>query len=240
LGRETQAETGWVDLMQRMYEPPLGRFTSVDPVTASQESLSTYQYGWNNPVLRSDRNGDCPVCIVFAFVALFTASQPANTPTHNKVENARAYQETKRNYDTAIISALTPAPPVSSKPSVIVFQAIKSEVKSEIKNELKKQVQTEIGKSNARSESKYENATLPNSTKNIKTDVTKSEFGANLQKSGYEKTTSKDGTTSVYTKEGNKYSVRDKADSHDGPTADFKKAGSDTKKTDLKIRLEKD
>jgi RHS repeat-associated protein len=62
LGRETQAETGWVDLMQRMYEPPLGRFTSVDPVTASQESLSTYQYGWNNPVLRSDRNGDCPEC----------------------------------------------------------------------------------------------------------------------------------------------------------------------------------
>jgi hypothetical protein len=45
-----------------MYEPPLGRFTSVDPVTASQESLSTYQYGWNNPVLRSDRNGDCPNC----------------------------------------------------------------------------------------------------------------------------------------------------------------------------------
>jgi hypothetical protein len=42
--------------------PPLGRFTSVDPVTASQESLSTYQYGWNNPVLRSDRNGDCPGC----------------------------------------------------------------------------------------------------------------------------------------------------------------------------------
>jgi uncharacterized protein RhaS with RHS repeats len=45
-----------------MYEPPLGRFTSVDPVTASQESLSTYQYGWNNPVLRSDRNGNCPEC----------------------------------------------------------------------------------------------------------------------------------------------------------------------------------
>ncbi len=46
-----------------MYNPPTGRFISVDPSpdVAGQESLTTYQYGWNNPVLRSDPNGDCPV-----------------------------------------------------------------------------------------------------------------------------------------------------------------------------------
>lgn len=34
----------------------------VDPVTETQENYSTYQYGWNNPILRSDPNGDCPTC----------------------------------------------------------------------------------------------------------------------------------------------------------------------------------
>jgi hypothetical protein len=32
----------------------------VDPVTEGQENQSTYQYGWNNPILRSDPNGDYP------------------------------------------------------------------------------------------------------------------------------------------------------------------------------------
>ena len=64
LGREEQPETGWVDLMKRMYDPPTARFTSVDPSpdVEGQESLSTYQYGWNNPILRSDPNGDFPCC----------------------------------------------------------------------------------------------------------------------------------------------------------------------------------
>lgn len=32
----------------------------VDPVTELQESQSVYQYGWNNPILRSDPNGTYP------------------------------------------------------------------------------------------------------------------------------------------------------------------------------------
>jgi hypothetical protein len=34
----------------------------VDPVTGTQENYSTYQYSWNNPFLRSDPNGDGPIC----------------------------------------------------------------------------------------------------------------------------------------------------------------------------------
>ncbi|MDI9866327.1 RHS repeat-associated core domain-containing protein [Flectobacillus sp. DC10W] len=65
LGRESIAETGWVDLMKRMYDPPTARFTRVDPSpdVAGQESLSTYQYGYNNPLRYPDPNGDCPNCI---------------------------------------------------------------------------------------------------------------------------------------------------------------------------------
>jgi RHS repeat-associated protein len=64
LGRESQPETGWVDLMQRMYDPPTARFISVDPKpdVEGQESLTTYQYGYNNPIRYSDPNGDCPDC----------------------------------------------------------------------------------------------------------------------------------------------------------------------------------
>lgn len=62
LGKEKQPETGWMDLKRRFYDPTTGRFMQVDPVTADQENYSTYQYGWNNPILRSDPNGDCPGC----------------------------------------------------------------------------------------------------------------------------------------------------------------------------------
>jgi uncharacterized protein RhaS with RHS repeats len=51
-----------MDLKRRFYDPSIGQFMQVDPVTASQENYSTYQYGWNNPILRSDPNGDCPIC----------------------------------------------------------------------------------------------------------------------------------------------------------------------------------
>jgi RHS repeat-associated protein len=62
LNRETQFETGYIDLIHRQFDPVLGRFISPDPVTESQEHLSLYQYGWNNPVLKSDPNGQMPCC----------------------------------------------------------------------------------------------------------------------------------------------------------------------------------
>ena len=54
--------TGYIDLNRRFFDPLTGRFTSIDPVTEGQEDQSTYQYGWNNPILRSDPNGDFPDC----------------------------------------------------------------------------------------------------------------------------------------------------------------------------------
>ena len=60
LGRESISQTGYIDLLNRQYDRILGRFTSPDPVTDGQESQSLYQYGWNNPVLRSDADGLMP------------------------------------------------------------------------------------------------------------------------------------------------------------------------------------
>jgi RHS repeat-associated protein len=68
LNRETQFETGYIDLIRRQYDPQIGRFISQDPVTDGQEHLSLYQYGWNNPILKPDPNGDCPLCPVLPFI----------------------------------------------------------------------------------------------------------------------------------------------------------------------------
>jgi RHS repeat-associated protein len=60
LGKEMQVATGYMDLQARFYDPTTGRFMQVDPATELQESQSVYQYGWNNPILRSDPNGTYP------------------------------------------------------------------------------------------------------------------------------------------------------------------------------------
>jgi RHS repeat-associated protein len=42
LNRETQFETGYVDLMRRQFDPQIGRFLSQDPIIEGQEHLSLY------------------------------------------------------------------------------------------------------------------------------------------------------------------------------------------------------
>ncbi|MEM1408181.1 MAG: RHS repeat-associated core domain-containing protein [Bacteroidota bacterium] len=51
----------------RMYDYTTGRFTSIDPLSdaANQETLTPYQYGYNNPIKYSDPYGDCPGCKTF-------------------------------------------------------------------------------------------------------------------------------------------------------------------------------
>lgn len=47
LNRELQLVTGWLDLKARFYDPAIGRFMSVDPLTDQQEQLTPYHYGYN-------------------------------------------------------------------------------------------------------------------------------------------------------------------------------------------------
>ena len=68
LNRETQFETGHIDLRNRQYDPQTGRFTSQDRIIEEQEHLSLYQYGWNNPILRSDADGNFPIIPILPFL----------------------------------------------------------------------------------------------------------------------------------------------------------------------------
>ncbi|WCK55592.1 DNRLRE domain-containing protein [Aneurinibacillus sp. Ricciae_BoGa-3] len=83
--------------------------------------------------------------------------------------------------------------------------------------------------------SSYKDITKPGSVKNRSTGVSKDTFEKNLIKRGWKRNVSKDGTTIILTKNGAKYSLRGKANSHTGWTADFYPSGS--KKATLKIRL---
>lgn len=65
LKHELVEGVGLYDLEARLYDPTLGRFVQVDPLPddADQESLTPYQYALNNPVLYSDPDGKCPLCL---------------------------------------------------------------------------------------------------------------------------------------------------------------------------------
>jgi RHS repeat-associated protein len=59
-GSELNSTTGWYETFFRGYDAALGRFAQVDPVAIASSSQSLYNFGFNNPVLFNDPNGDYP------------------------------------------------------------------------------------------------------------------------------------------------------------------------------------
>lgn len=82
--------------------------------------------------------------------------------------------------------------------------------------------------------SEYEDITSGNSVRNIRTDVEKAEFEANLVESGYTQTLSKDGKADIFTKDGARYTVRNESNSGYS-TAEYVPAGAP--RGTIKIRL---
>ncbi|MGH3248465.1 MAG: hypothetical protein ACRDOI_19985 [Trebonia sp.] len=81
----------------------------------------------------------------------------------------------------------------------------------------------------------YIDRTTGGSTRNIGTSTTHTEFGDALTGNGWSVRTSQDGTVQIFTKDGAKYILREKAGSYDGWSADFTPVGSS--RVTLKIRL---
>ena len=59
-GKEFDTKNGvdWYDYGARMYDPSIGRFTTMDRFADKYYSMSPYQYGANNPVCNIEINGD--------------------------------------------------------------------------------------------------------------------------------------------------------------------------------------
>jgi len=63
-GKEQQPDISYYDYGARMYDPTVGRWFGVDPMTEADENFSPYQYGASNPISNidlwglTDVNGD--------------------------------------------------------------------------------------------------------------------------------------------------------------------------------------
>ncbi len=91
-----------------------------------------------------------------------------------------------------------------------------------------------VVKKNKAKKSSYKDITIGKSIPNRLTNVTKDQFIRNLVNAGWKKSTSKDGKAIILTKNRQRYSLREKADSYDGWTANY---SPNSRKDTLKIRL---
>jgi RHS repeat-associated core domain len=56
-GKRKDNETGYIDYGNRMYDPNIGRFISVDGLTSKYPHFTPYQFSSNNPILNIDLDG---------------------------------------------------------------------------------------------------------------------------------------------------------------------------------------
>jgi len=56
-GSELNASSGWYDLPFRNYDPMLGRFVQIDPLSVEYDMLTPYNYAANNPIYFNDPSG---------------------------------------------------------------------------------------------------------------------------------------------------------------------------------------
>ena len=67
-GVERNADTEFYEMDFRQYNPSIGRFTSVDPLSEERNWVSTYNFAQNNPILRVDPTG--------FWIGLYNRKQP--------------------------------------------------------------------------------------------------------------------------------------------------------------------
>jgi len=88
-GKENDEESGTQDYGMRIYNPSLGRFLSVDPLTRSYAMLTPYQFASNTPLAAIDLDG------LEAFILVETTIR---TSRGNKITSSAYYKEVYKDY----------------------------------------------------------------------------------------------------------------------------------------------
>ncbi|WP_158238002.1 RHS repeat domain-containing protein [Emticicia sp. TH156] len=122
--KESTFNLNLIRLGARGYNPTIRRFDRVDPVVAEQEEYSTYQYGWNNPVLRSDPDGNLPVLPwLDAVVDVAFVVYDAGVLVHEKLTTGKT---SKENWAALAADGLSIAVPMSVGAGMAVKAGMKA------------------------------------------------------------------------------------------------------------------
>ncbi len=79
------------DFNARTYDQQIGRFIQIDPVSdeGEQESLSTYHFAGNNPILYNDADGKCPWCFVVIVKFVVGAAVEYGSQVYDNYKNGK-------------------------------------------------------------------------------------------------------------------------------------------------------
>ena len=248
-GKERDSESGLDYFGARYYSNGLGRWVSADwsatpvPVPYAEfidpQSLNLYGYVRGIPTARFDQDGHadcgwwCRTKQRFrnSNVGLGFRTDDQVKSTAANFRNRITKDETLQVYfgDKGELRSYTrdQLDKMSDAQVIALVDEIGPDAPS---NEATQEMAVALGAA-----SQYNDITKGNSVKNIQTDVKRADFESNLSANGWNKSTSKDGLTTIYEKDGAKYVIRDNAKSTGTPTADFYKAGSN--EVNIKIRM---
>ncbi|MGZ5446315.1 MAG: RHS repeat-associated core domain-containing protein, partial [Thermoanaerobaculia bacterium] len=220
--RDYNAASGWnLDYMHaRYYSPALGRFLSVDPVLDVKRSIrepqswNRYSYVVNNSIRRIDPDGRVDGNSDDFARQLFPDDRAAQLEFDQNVAVRTA------GLVAAFGSLFIPGPE---------DVAIGAFVGSRVGGAAARFWGRLLGRGDAAVDiaksSRFDDVTKGGSVVNRSTDVTRADFGKNLEAQGFTKSVSKDGKATVYQKDATTYSIYDKAKSTGGPSVLVRKDG---------------
>jgi RHS repeat-associated protein len=247
-GKERDPESGLDYFGARFDSSSLGRFMSPDwsatpePVPfadlGNPQSLNLYTYTKNNPTTLSDPDGHCDIDGEHHNWIWCAGHSLGITQTlKERVAEARSDLSGLKNLNINgqspqdFAKNATDKQVLAAKRAVVDFVAGKA-MSSLVCPEGTSCAVIPFGFPEA-SFSEYVNITTGGSVPNISTNVTPSEFGANLETNGFVKSIASDGTP-IYTKGTTQYTVYSRATSTGQPTAQVKIGGQVVGKIRLK------
>ena len=118
------------DFNARTYDPQIGRFIQIDPMTdeENQETLSPYHFGGNNPVRYNDPDGKCPWCIG----AIIGAAVEYGTQVASNLAQGKSLKESLTDVDGAAIATSALAGALSGGASSFVPKGAAGKVLKEV------------------------------------------------------------------------------------------------------------
>jgi RHS repeat-associated protein len=236
--QEKQAQTGWSSFKWRNYDPTMGRFFNVDRLSEKYPYQSHYNFSENRVVDGRELEG--LEFIPIEFMLENTGIEPIGPILEPMQEfNPPFLEETGPTYGPYLIDELelTGSGPLEGGPAGLELPEL-PEIDKIIDDAIQ-DLNPEIPEEPMEGEfSQYEDITSSSrgkeAVRNKQTDLTKDEFGENLEKSGFDKTEKGNGKAIEYKKGDKSYMVRDSKNGQ--PTADYR-SSPESKQAEMKIRL---